>query len=149
MSEELLTTARRLARASAGKPRQADLRRSVSTAYYALFHALARDAADLLVGTDAARPEWVRVYRALDHGQARTACRIVRSGDGTLAPVAATFLALQDARHDADYDPVVRLDRSGALRLCDRAAEALADLRQASRPDRRTFAVALLFRERR
>ena len=33
-----------------GRPREAELRRTVSTAYYALFHTLARSGADLLVG---------------------------------------------------------------------------------------------------
>ena len=35
----------------AGRPRQAELRRAVSAAYYALFHTLANSCADLLVGT--------------------------------------------------------------------------------------------------
>ena len=50
MSQDLLATARRLAKASPQKPRQSDLKRAISTAYYALFHAMARNAADMLVG---------------------------------------------------------------------------------------------------
>ena len=42
--------ARRLALAGPRRPRQADLRRAVSTAYYALFQAMAKDCADVLVG---------------------------------------------------------------------------------------------------
>ena len=44
----MIVTARKLASASLKKPRQADLRRAISTAYYALFHAMAKDAADML-----------------------------------------------------------------------------------------------------
>jgi hypothetical protein len=65
--EELIATARKLAKASPQKPRQADLKRAVSTAYYALFHALAKDAADMLVGVGPSRPDkaWTQTYRAL------------------------------------------------------------------------------------
>jgi hypothetical protein len=60
VSHDLIATARRLAKASPKRPRQSDLKRGVSTAYYALFHALARDCADLLVGAGEARndPAW-------------------------------------------------------------------------------------------
>ncbi len=42
---DLLATALRLARASPRKPRRMELRRAISTAYYALFHTAAEDAA--------------------------------------------------------------------------------------------------------
>lgn len=76
LADDLIATARRLARANAKKPRQAELRRAVSTAYYALFHALARNCADLFVGTGDARSKgaWSQVYRALEHGFAKNAC---------------------------------------------------------------------------
>ena len=151
MSENLVATARLLARAGAGKPRQSDLRRAVGTACYAVFHAVARDAADLLVGTGRAskRPEWSQVYRALDHGVAKAACTRIRDGGGPLAFVADAFVEPQLARRDADYDPAFRVGRSTAVFHCDQAAEALATLSCIPRPDRRAFAVALLFRNRR
>ena len=34
-----------------GRPRQMDLRRAVSSAYYAMFHALCRSNAETLIGT--------------------------------------------------------------------------------------------------
>ena len=71
---DLIQTARRLAQPGAAQPTQADLRRAVSTAYYALFHCLAATAADLLTGSSRS-PEWHQVYRALEHGKARSACR--------------------------------------------------------------------------
>jgi len=33
------------------KPRQSDLERALSTAYYAMFHAMCRNCADCLIGT--------------------------------------------------------------------------------------------------
>ena len=79
-SKGLIVTARKLAHASTQKPRQADLKRAISTAYYALFHAMAKNAADLLVGVGSNRPDkaWTQTYRALQHGMPRApACRCV------------------------------------------------------------------------
>jgi hypothetical protein len=56
------------------RPRQADLRRALSTAYDALFHGLAETAADRLVGvTPQVRRSlaWSRVHRDLDHNNAK------------------------------------------------------------------------------
>ncbi|QPN65919.1 hypothetical protein [Synechococcus sp. CBW1006] len=50
LANDLLTTAGQLAQLHERRPRQADLRRELSTAYYALFHGLAETAADRLVG---------------------------------------------------------------------------------------------------
>ncbi len=50
MIDDLIALANRLASASPNKPRQADLRRAVSTAYYALFHAMAKNVADTMAG---------------------------------------------------------------------------------------------------
>ena len=47
---------------------QIRLRLAVSTVYYAMYHALARSNADLLMGpseTEVNTPEWNRVYMAL------------------------------------------------------------------------------------
>ena len=52
---------------------QASLRRAISTAYYAVFHSLARIAADLIVGTDR-NEAWHQAHRALEHGSAKNAC---------------------------------------------------------------------------
>ena len=79
--EDLIRIARGLAGGAIGgnigRPRQAELRRAVSAAYYALFHALARCCADTLVGaTPASRSQtaWTQTYRALEHGYAKNQC---------------------------------------------------------------------------
>jgi hypothetical protein len=46
---DLLKTASDLSHAR-GKPRQSNLKRSIITCYYALFHTLARSCADLVIG---------------------------------------------------------------------------------------------------
>ena len=153
MIEGLIGTARRLASTGAkGKPRQADLRRSISTAYYALFHALAKDGADLFVGAASSSPgaAWARAYRALDHGFAKNACSQV-VGPGFPAPLvrcADTFVTLQEQRHFADYDPTVSFTRPQALLIVDEAEKAIRDLRSAGRMDRRALAVQLRMKPR-
>ncbi len=152
MTNDFLAVAGLLAAASPGKPRQAELRRAVSTAYYALFHALANDAADLLVGTGKSRATraWQQTYRALDHGFAKTACSQARAL-GFQEPIvtcARNFIDLQQRRHSADYDPQHRLSRSDALAAIALAETAITALQTTPRPDRRAFAIQLLLRRR-
>lgn len=80
LEQDLLETARKLANANQRRPKQADLRRAVSTAYYAVFHALAHECADRFIGTGDQRSEaaWTQVYRALEHGFAAKQARKAR-----------------------------------------------------------------------
>ena len=66
---ELISASRILA---AGQPSQEALRRAISTAYYAMFHALATSNADLIVGarTSANESNWIATYRSLRHYRA-------------------------------------------------------------------------------
>ena len=149
----MIVTARKLARSSPQKPRQAELRRAVSTAYYALFQAMAKDAADLLIGIAGSRPSemWVRTYRALQHGDAKNGCiQVQNSADSpsALARCAKAFIVLQEQRHRADYDPTLRLLRTDALGAIKLAEDAVRDLRAAGRDERKAFAAQLLFRKR-
>jgi hypothetical protein len=58
-----------------GAPRQADLRRAISTAYYALFHAVLTEAADDLMGsTQRQSARYALVYRSIDHRAIRDRC---------------------------------------------------------------------------
>jgi uncharacterized protein (UPF0332 family) len=141
-----------LATAGQRRPRQANLRRAISTAYYALFHALAKDAADLLVGTKPgqARKAWAQTYRALEHGFAKNACNEAKNlgFHSGLTACAATFVPLQETRHKADYDPDIRFTRAEALEWVDRAEAAIKELRGSPRDDRRAFAIQLLLKKR-
>jgi uncharacterized protein (UPF0332 family) len=146
----LIVTARKLAKASLTRPRQAELKRAVSTAYHALFHALAKDAANLLIGVGQMRASeaWVHVYRALDHGFAKNACREIRRVPSTLVDCADEFIELQETRLKADYDPRTSFTRVEALEWTSRAEVAIGKLRTAPRRDRKAFAVQLLLRKR-
>ena len=152
MSEDLIVTARKLARASPKKPRQADLKRAVSTAYYALFHALAKNAADQLVGVGQNRPDkaWAQVYRSLQHGEAKNARSQVRNlrFPATIVSCADAFVKLQEDRHSADYDSDHRVTRADALDAIALAEQAIKDLKATPGKDRRAFAVHLVFKKR-
>jgi uncharacterized protein (UPF0332 family) len=148
----LIVTAKKLAVASPKKPRQADLKRAISTAYYALFHALAKDAADLLIGTGSNRPNaaWTHLYRSLEHGVAKSGCIAVKNIDfpPAIKDCALAFVQLQEMRHDADYDPNLRVRRGDALEAIKLAESAIGNLRKSDRRDRLAFAVQILLRKR-
>jgi uncharacterized protein (UPF0332 family) len=92
-------------------PKQVDLRRAVSAAYYAIFHLLTSEAAQ----------NWkhdrhqARFARIFDHRPMKTCSANIASKQSPSDPnklavfaklkvVAENFVDLQQARHDADYD---------------------------------------------
>ncbi len=112
--DELLDVAGELAR---GKT-EAHWRRAISTAYYAVFHLLIRDAAAVIGGVDPATRAFVS--RAFAHTAMKGVCAAFESKKlpelttahfpalkqaipETLVDVAGAFVRLQAARHDADY----------------------------------------------
>jgi hypothetical protein len=76
-SDHLLDQATRLiAPTASGVPRQADLRRAISTAYYGLFHAVCAAAADEFVGTgQRTSGRYSLVYRRVEHVRFWTCAR--------------------------------------------------------------------------
>ena len=108
---------------AAGRPRQAMLQRAVSTAYYAMFHALCFSNANTIVGSSpvADREAWTRTYRAVEHGQAhrQMAPNSLTNSPPEIRNFAKTFRSLQRERHRADYDPNARFIRYDVLRLIE------------------------------
>lgn len=131
---------------------ESDLRRAVSTVYYALFHGLAECCADELFNRNMrGQPGWVRIYRGLNHRQAREACkahRDMRSFCVEIRDFASHFVYLQDQRHQADYDPVATFYKSDVQRLVVDARAILEEFERADRRERRAFAALVLFRSR-
>lgn len=152
---DLLKTANELVAANKGKPRQANLHRATSTAYYALFHTLARQCADLLVGTIGSKRSdaaWRQVYRALAHGEARNACKneaVMAKFPQEIQDFANMFVAMQAKRHDADYDPNAKAYKTGVTADIGAVEAAIADFEAADIKDRRAFTVWVLLKERR
>ena len=149
-SRDLIEAARGLTELSRRRPAQANLRRAVSTAYYAMFHRLARVAADSLVGKRR-NEAWHQVYRALEHGSARKACGNKQAMSRFACQIqgfASTFVTLQHLRHNADYALEARHEKLDVLVVIDKAEDAIAQLEQADGQQLRTFAVHVLFRWR-
>jgi hypothetical protein len=149
MVERLLALAEELAQTSAKSFTLK--RRAVSTAYYAVFHALAKLCADeLLGGTEPRSDEYVRVYRALEHGTLKTVFKTPPlNGIVDLQRIGNRVVVLQSERIRSDYLPsqalYTRDECSGLVQSAKSAVRAIAALSQG---DRRALAVSLLFKNR-
>jgi hypothetical protein len=143
----------------AGAPRQVVLRRAASTAYYAVFHALAGGAAATFVTANHPKSRAL-FYRALEHGKTKDKC--IRIGknplegkEGKFFPFQAfcpqlrsfanDFVTLQELRHSCDYDPDFKVTRSQAQKAADDADRAIANLDNADPDERNLFLAYLLF----
>lgn len=136
-----------------GRPRQVYLRKAISAAYYAMFHALANSNADTLIGSGAdirKSEEWTAAHRALNHGTARKQMRNARrmvSFQADVQDFAQTFLVLQVQRNGADYapNPDSPLTRSQTQGSIQRARDAIRKFLNAPSQERKRFASHLLF----
>lgn len=133
-------------------PTDEHVRRAISNAYYALFHALATSNADVLIG----RPHdtmtavaWTRVYRAIEHGAAKNQLRQHRQELSTAAQAFAdTFIGLQDLRHSADYDPNVTFTGLEAAVWLGLVEQVCVNYLQVDRGERLYIATLTLLRRR-
>ena len=108
--DELLQQAKELVHKNPNNPTQADLRRSVSSAYYGLFHLLIFEAC-LNWSNDISRPGLARMF---DHGvmkkvskKTTDASRMPYAGEDPvivdkLRSFAGLFVQLQEQRHEAE-----------------------------------------------
>jgi hypothetical protein len=153
-SEHLLDQALYLALSPRpGAPRQADLRRAISTAYYALFHFALTAATNLTLGKSARRttPDlYVRAYRTVEHAELKKRSREIRGArtNTSIAAFAEAIVELQEARHGADYDPLFRVTRSQAVMKVLDAGAAIKTFKSASEVERKSCLVKLLFKGR-
>jgi uncharacterized protein (UPF0332 family) len=163
--DDLLEQAAHLAEREPKRPKQASLRRAVSAAYYALFHLLVADAARLLSPTQPPGLSLL-VRRAISHGDMRNVCKgfvqaNVAAGRGRLSDdvsdatrallavnVLAAFVELQEARHQADYDPTKTWNRLGAETHVSAARNAFASWQAIRRSSNTAVFVAALLLQR-
>lgn len=153
LPRDLIQTAAYLAKRSSNKPRQSDLKRAVSTVYYALFHALARCCADSMIGAakkGRANRAWQQVYRSLDHGIARKACQ---NGDINRFPqeiqdFSNTFVGMQLKRHSADYDPFFKVYKSQVLIDIENVKSVLGSFSKTGMTHKKAFAAWVLLKQR-
>lgn len=141
LAEELLEHARLLANLDPRTTSQANIRRAVSAAYYALFHLLSAEVGRQ-VSPDLPEGLRERTQRALEHGQMLKVAKAFSLKDAKrvkdlpddlplpepisveLASVAISFKELQEARYTADYDVFKQLDPGDALVLVQKAETA-------------------------
>lgn len=153
---DLIRIARHLASGGVGggrgRPRQAELRRAVSAAYYALFHALALCCANALAGSNRNRSSWDQTYRALEHGHARNQCNdkaAMSRFSGEIQDFGKKFVLVQQRRQEADYSTNAGFDRDQVLQIIYEAEDAIVELANATGTERRDFALHVLLRRRR
>ena len=160
LHQDLLEQAHHLASREPRKPRQASLRRAVSTAYYSLFHFLLHETTNRLFP---ARPTALRerATRAFTHVEARNVCEIFSNEKGgiknltvdplerQLVEIAAAFVELQEARQRADYDLLQPFDRIQVVGYINRARLAIARWEAIKRnANANVFLTALLIHNR-
>lgn len=147
LSEDLFDLSRELAERDPRKPKQAHLRRAISTAYYAVFHFLVDQATRHVAGTSADKAA-IRAFlaRGVTHHGAKALCKMVSGGrwptavdkrlgkkaaplqpSAVLRRIADDFVLLQEERHSADYDLVRRFTRAKTLIEVQRAETVLND----------------------
>ncbi|MCW0001256.1 hypothetical protein OE766_23830 [Pararhizobium sp. YC-54] len=127
-------------------------RRAVSTAYYAVFHALAKLCAEALL-PDAKRDDdtYSRIYRALDHGPLKNTFLQSPLKDHPVIKVFGPIVVLlQTERHRADYSPPDKdmFALSEVEELIRQAKFVVGELDRLNKVDRRLLATSLLFKER-
>ena len=151
---DLLATAKVLLSSGRGKPTMVSLRRATSSAYCALFHCLARECANLMIGgagADRSKPAWRQVYRSLEHGYAKSQCKqkdTVKRFIKHIEDFANLFVTMHVKRHNADYDPGMAFTKSEVAEDIAVIEGAIASFRAVSTRDRRVFCAFVLLRER-
>jgi hypothetical protein len=130
----------------------------VSSSYYALFHLLTGEAVKL-IGTNLTVAASHRVQRWFDHHEMKRVCGMfsvptvhkqlgaVLAADVSpdLQMIARTFVQLQDARIDADYNSANSWNRAAVLQYAQDARETFAAWNRIRRThEANVFAIALL-----
>ena len=94
---------------------------------------------------------WHQVYRALEHGIARSACLNKQAMEGfppEIQEFTETFVDLQKARHWADYSYEAKYDKQDTLTAIKKAENAIGQLEGADIEQRRGFVAHMLFKRR-
>ncbi len=117
LAEQLLAQATRLAARDSPETEQADARRSISAAYYSVFHLLTDAAATMLIAGPGRENLRAYLRRAFVHADMLDVAKAFAAGNlgpryphgswqlsSSIKKIAAAFRDLQDARHRADYD---------------------------------------------
>lgn len=160
--QDLLEQARHLANREPKRPKQASLRRAVSTAYYALFHLLSMETAK-----NWKRPaERFTVARMLDHAPMVKVCAAKRDEVSKyfktrpaaghdldvlkhLHAISNTFVDMLQHRHTADYNGAIKWSRTDVLEKIESVEATFRSWREIrDEHEAQNFLVTLLLKER-
>ncbi len=134
LPDDLPEQAVHLAKREPKRPRQASLRRAISTAYYALFHLLITEAVSNWRIT-AQRPLLARIFEhsRMKAASSRAASAPFAGADPTLVAhlrnVANAFNQLYEDRHTADYDNATQWSRTEVLTQINLVQQAFTSWR--------------------
>jgi uncharacterized protein (UPF0332 family) len=166
LAESLRVVAEDLARLDAqNRPRQASLRRAVSTGYYAMFHLWARAASErMFANPDERRRFAVLAARDFTHSRLNDLAKEVVKPPGSrkaevrgivgaepfaqLGRVCETFTEALQQREDADYNHGATFKRSEVNRLLRDVRNAFDTWNAAPAAERDLFLVLLMMRGR-
>jgi hypothetical protein len=159
--KDLLAQATVLASMDPRRPKQANLRRAISSAYYALYHFLVDEACRDLLGAHRDKRRYRdALARGFDHSSMKDACSTFWGGNlpksiaailaspfvvpPDLQHVAATFVRAQEKRHVADYDRAARFQRSDVDAFIREVQSAVARYERITDANLRQFFLACL-----
>lgn len=159
---DLLQQARALALADPKRPRRANIRRAVSSAYYAVFHFLVDQSCRLQIGSLPRQAPYRQVLaRAFSHSTMKIACvsyaggtlnRSIANGltaNTVVTPeirhIATAFVVSQQQRHLADYDLTEDFTRSNVLALIEQVEGAILDFELLPPSDEKSFFLVCLW----
>jgi len=164
--DDLFAQAEVLARIDPKKPKQVNLRRAITAAYYAVFHYLVDEACCMQIGSKHSQAPYRSVIgRAFTHTVMKQACTSFAGGtlketvikglprDATgryqiseaIRNVALTFADLQEKRYRADYDRCERFIRSEVLTIIESAKKGVARFAELPISDDKRFFLACLW----
>jgi hypothetical protein len=153
-ADDLLEQARHLARREPKRPRQASLRRAVSTAYYALFHLLTSEASsNWKIAAQRARFARIFEHSRMNAASVRAAGSSFGGDDpgkaGHLRNVARAFSQLYEDRLVADYDTAAQWSRVEVVTEIELVEQAFASWQAIRNQDiANDYLLSLFVRER-
>lgn len=143
---------------------ESDTSHAISSAYYAVFHTVLREAAFSIVGANnTSSPLYPLVYRSIEHKQLREICLelskvnvkpayqkyIPASGLGSdIGSFCDIFVELYELRMMADYDPTMAFGLAQAETTLKAARTAIERFMRVDQDMKRIFLTLLLFRPR-
>lgn len=132
--DDLLEQAHHLATRETKRPRQASLRRAVSTAYYALFHLLTTEAvSNWKIASQRASLARIFEHSRIKSASVRAASTAFSGEDAKvvvhLRNVVKAFIELYENRQIADYDNATQWTRSEVLEQINLVEQAFTSWR--------------------